>query len=86
VLWEAMLRLHGTLATLKELGAFPFDDVYPPSEMEFWWLTYMNSVDAVILQLHKLVNDTGPDIHTLRSFKNEIVKGPWKQPAMKDFW
>jgi hypothetical protein len=84
VLWKAMLRLHGTLATIKELDAFPFDDVYAPGDMEFWRLTYMNSVDAAILQLHKLVNDTGPDIHSLRSFKNEIVKGSWKNPAMKD--
>lgn len=82
--WGAMLHLHATLATIKELDAFPFDHVYAPGEMEFWRLTYMNFVDAAILQLHKLVNDSGPDIHSLRSFKNVIVEGPWKNPAMMD--
>lgn len=84
VLWGAMQRLHGTLETIKELDAFPFQDVYPPEDMEFWRITYMNSVDAAILQLHKLVNDSGQDVHSLRSFKAEIVKAPWKDQAMKD--
>jgi hypothetical protein len=84
MLWTSIRRLHGTLATIKEVDAFPFQDVYSAENMEFWRLVVINFVDVAILKLHALVNDTGADVHSLRSFKNEIVKGPWKTPAMKD--
>jgi hypothetical protein len=83
LLWGIMQRLHGTLETIKELESFPFLEIYNSNDMEFWRLTYMNSVDAAILLLHKLVNDSGTDVVSLRSFKNEIVKTDWLDLEMK---
>lgn len=76
-IWERIFNLHGTIYTLEQLAEFPFDYLYGPNEMEFWWLIYRNFGEMAIIQLHSLVNDTGNDSHTIRSFKNQIVGGPW---------
>lgn len=76
-LWWRLIRVHGTLFTLEQLNQFPFDLLYAPSEMEFWRLVIENFVDIGILHLHGLAIDQKGDVHTLLSFKREIVKAPW---------
>ena len=76
-LWWRVIRVHGTLLTLEQLHQFPFDLLYAPSEMEFWRLVIENCVDIGILYLHGLAIDQKGDVHTLLSFKREIVKAPW---------
>ena len=72
-----LIRVQGTISTLERLRRFPFAVLYSPGEMEFWRLVIENFVDTAVLMLHGLVNDTGPDVHTLTAFRSEIVKGPW---------
>jgi hypothetical protein len=79
-LWWRIIRVHGTLYTLKQLKEFPFDYVYPPGHMEFWRLVVENFIDTACLMLDGLVNDKGKDVHTLRTFRNEIITN-WKTQA-----
>jgi len=76
-LWWRVIRVHGTLFTLEQLFQFPFDFIYGPYEMEFWWLVTENFVDISVLLLHGLASDTGNDVHGLRSFQDEIVTAEW---------
>ena len=82
--WERMVRLHGTIRTLEELNEFPFDHLYAPNDMEFWRLVVRNFVDSAVLILHGLVNDTGEDVLSLRSFKNAVVRADWLEGRMRD--
>ena len=76
-----VLRVHGTLLTLDQLLQFPFDFIYGPFEMEFWRLVILNFADMAILLLHGLANDKGADVHSLESFKDEIVQAAWLCPS-----
>jgi hypothetical protein len=76
-LWWRVIRVHGTLFTIGQLIEFPFDCIYAPTEMEFWRLVIWNFVDASILLLHGLAIDTGRKVHSLQSFRNEIIKAAW---------
>lgn len=76
-IWERIINLHGTIRTLEQLTEFPFNYLYGPNDMEFWRLVVRNFFDASIVQLHSLVSDSGSDSHTLQSFRDQIVKGPW---------
>jgi hypothetical protein len=73
-----MIRVHGTLYTLQELRVFPFDDLYAPGQMEFWRLVVVNFLDYACLALHGLVKDQAGDAHTIRKFKGEVVRAPWR--------
>src|SRR4051812_26903668 len=83
ILWESMLRLHGTLEIIKEMKSFAFDELYYSNDMEFWRLTFMNSIEMAIVIFHKLINDSGQEVHSLRSFKNEILRTDWRDPSLK---
>jgi hypothetical protein len=82
-LWWRIIRVHGTLYTLGELEEFPFDHLYPPEGMEFWRLVIENFLDIACLMLHGLVSDTGSDVLSIRSFRDEIIKGPWLSPQKR---
>jgi hypothetical protein len=75
--WQRLSRIHGTLFSLEQLSEFPFDLIYGPGQMEFWRLVVENFLDIIMLNLYGLVKDTGEDVHTLPSFRNEMIKGPW---------
>lgn len=81
-LWYRMVRLHGTIYTLEQLKDFPFDHLYAPNGMEFWRLVRRNFLEMAIILLHGLISDTGPDVHTIRNFKDRIAKGPWLDQHM----
>ncbi|MCD4699485.1 MAG: hypothetical protein K8R91_02810 [Phycisphaerae bacterium] len=83
-LWWRVIRLHGTLYTLDQLKQFPFDYLYAPDGMEFWRLVIENFLDMAYLMLDGLVNDTGPDVHSIPKFRNEIAKGPWLDQRNRD--
>jgi hypothetical protein len=76
-LWQRMIRLHGTIHTVEQLRQFPLDQLYPPNGMEFWRLVIQNFLETAILLLHGLVNDSGKEVNSLPSFRNEIINGPW---------
>jgi hypothetical protein len=76
-IWDRMCNLHGTLKTLEQLREFPFDWLYAPNGMEFWQLVVRNFLDIACVSLHALVSDQGRDVHTLMSFRSQIVKWPW---------
>jgi hypothetical protein len=76
-LWWRMIRVHGTLCTLDTLEGFPFHNLYAPDGMEFWRLVIENFVDIACLMLHALVSDAGSDVHSIQSFRDEIIKAPW---------
>jgi hypothetical protein len=77
-LWRRMTRLHGTLYSLEELKDFPFDYLHAPGEMEFWRLVVENFLDFVVVTLYGLLIDTGPDVHTLPAFRDDIVRAEWR--------
>jgi hypothetical protein len=79
-LWWRTIRVHGTLRTLDELKEFPFDHLYAPNGMEFWRLVIENFLDIACLMLHGLVSDTGSDVLSIPTFRNEIIKAPWLSP------
>lgn len=81
LLWR-IRRLHGILLTLNQLRQFPFEFIYGEDTMEFWRLVLGNSADVAILLLHGLARDKGNDVHSLESFKNEIIKEKWLRPEM----
>lgn len=93
-LWSRISRVHGTLHTLEQLKQFPFSCVYGPNEMEFWLLVIQNFFDMAGLMLHGLTADQGSkrapqgaikkEVLTLRTLKNQILKGPWLDPKMHD--
>jgi hypothetical protein len=86
LLWERLLRLHGTLRTLEELDQFPFSSLYAPDDMSFWVLVVENFRDMYCVTLNTLVEDSGDDVHTLTRFKNEIRRANWLEPKLiKDF-
>ncbi len=76
-LWYRIIRVHGTISTLERLRKFPFAMLYGTGEMEFWRLVVENFIDTAVLVLHSLLNDTGDRVHTLLTFRADIVKGPW---------
>jgi hypothetical protein len=79
-LWSRMIRVHGTLCTLDTLKEFPFNNLYAPEGMEFWRLVMENFVDIACLMLHGLVSDTGSNVHSIKCFRDEIMKAPWLSP------
>ena len=83
-LWYRIVRLHGTIYTLEQLEDFPFDHLYAPNGMEFWRLVVRNFLEMAIILLYALISDTGDDAHTIRKFKNEVVKGPWLDQQMRE--
>ncbi len=83
-LWYRIVRLHGTIYTLEQLEDFPFDHLYAPNGMEFWRLVVRNFLEMAIILFYGLISDTGDDAHTIRKFKNEVVKGPWLDQQMRD--
>ena len=84
-LWRRITRAHGTLDTLEQLEQFPFEYIYPLNKMEFWRLVFKNFLDTVCLLLHGLMSDTGKDVHSIPSFKNEIMnKNNWLRPERWD--
>jgi hypothetical protein len=86
-LWGRMIRVHGTLYTLKQLKDFPFFDyIYSPQQMEFWRLVFENFFDMACLMLHGLVCDQGKDVHTLRSFRDQIMKASWLFPDKQELF
>lgn len=85
-LWWRVTRVHGTLCTLDTLKEFPFDHLYSPHGMEFWRLVFGNFLDIACLMLHGLATDTGREVHSLLSFKNEIVTATWLQPDKLDLF
>lgn len=76
-LWRRIIRVHGTLHTLEQLKEFPFEYIYARGEMEFWRLVIVNFLDIACLRLHGLVGDKGEDVHTIPSFRDDIIKAPW---------
>jgi len=83
-LWRRIIRVHGTLYTLGELKEFPFHHFYLPDGMEFWRLVIENFLDIACLMLHGLVSDTGSDVLSMPSFRDEITKGPWLSPQKRE--
>jgi hypothetical protein len=79
-LWWRIIRVHETIRTLEELRHFPFDYLYAPNDMEFWHLVVTNFIDMACLLLHGLVTDRGRDVHSIQSFRDSIMKGPWLDP------
>lgn len=82
LLWERIIRLHGTLLTLEQMRDFPFRMLYAPGDMSFWNLVTENFRDAACIMIHGLVNDDGSHAHTLQRFKNEIAKATWADEPM----
>jgi hypothetical protein len=76
-IWYRLIRVHGTIFTLKRLRTFPFDALYAPGEMEFWRLVIENFLDTAVVMLHGLVNDTGASVHSLPTFRSDIMQAPW---------
>jgi hypothetical protein len=85
-LWWRIIRVHGTLRTLETLKEFPFDHLYSPDGMEFWRLVFGNFLDIACLMLHGLATDTGENVHSLRSFKNQIIRATWLSPDKLDLF
>jgi hypothetical protein len=85
-LWWRIIRVHGTLCTLDELKEFPLDNLYSPNGMEFWRLVIENFLDTACLMLHGLATDTGKKVHSLRSFKKEVVMAAWLCPDKLDLF
>jgi hypothetical protein len=84
--WHRLCHIHGSLFSLEQLSDFPFDLIYGPGQWEFWRYVIVNFSDAIVLKLHGLLSDTGDDVHTLRSLRNEIVKGPWLLKDHRDLF
>jgi hypothetical protein len=76
-LWHRLIHVHGTLSTLERLEKFPFTELYGPHDMEFWRLVKRNFSITAVVMLRALVSDPKPNAHTIRTFHNRIVKGPW---------
>lgn len=83
-LYHRIVRLHGTICTLEQLSEFPFESLYGPYDMEFWRLVVDNFLDMACLMLHGLVKDTGPDVHSIPSFKNEIMRWTWRDDRLRE--
>ena len=76
-LWWRIVRVHGTLHTLDQLKAFPFEHLYAPNEMEFWRLVVRNFLDMACILLHGLLSDESANAQTIPRFKNEVIRAPW---------
>jgi hypothetical protein len=76
-LWHRLIHVHGTLSTLERLEKFPFDALYGPHDMEFWRLVNHNFFITAVVMMRALVSDPKPNAHTVRSFCDRIVTGPW---------
>jgi len=79
-IWMRICNVHGTLCTLSQLEKFPFEHLYVPGHMEFWRLVVENFFNSAGLTLHGLVNDKGKDVHSILSFRDVTLQGPWLQP------
>ena len=79
-LGDRFIQINGTILTLEKLSDFPFDYLYGPNDMEFWRLVVQNFFEIVIIKLHGLVNDTGQNVHSIKLFKNQIMKWTWHDP------
>ena len=76
-LWHRLIHVHGTLSTLEQLEKFPFAALYGPHDMEFWRLVTDNFFITAVVMLRALVSDPKPNAHTVRTFRERIVNGPW---------
>ncbi|MBN1489991.1 MAG: hypothetical protein JXA69_08745 [Phycisphaerae bacterium] len=82
ILYERVIRLHGTIHTLEQLEEFPFGYIYGPRDNEFWRLVFENFFDAACLKLHGLATDRGSAVHNVVSFKNKVIMGPWRDTRL----
>jgi hypothetical protein len=71
-LWRRLTHVHGTLATLG------------PGDMEFWRLVTNNFFITAVVMLRALVSDQKPNAHTVWTFHNRIVGGPWLRNEDRD--
>jgi len=83
-LWSRITRVQGTLYTIEQLHDYPIDYHYALEAMQFWRLVFQNFLEIAIVMLHGLVNDTGSDVHSLNSFRSEIIKAPWLHDENRD--
>lgn len=83
-IWMRICSVHGTLFALCQLEGFPFEHLYAPGQMEFWRLVVENFLNSAGLTLHGLV-EKGKNVHSIPSFRDVVLQGPWLQPEQRDW-
>ena len=73
-------HINTTIIILEKILQSPLQ-FFQQSETVFWRTVCWNSVWALVILIHAMVNDQSPDAHTLRRFKNDILK--WLKDSEK---
>ena len=84
--WVQLTRLNSDLFIAEKIARFPFDFFTGPMLPPFFFHAFRNAVEISVLQIVKLVQDTGSDVFGLRRFKNDVLRTyirPEYEPALR---
>lgn len=83
-LWLRMMHVNTNIIILERIDEFykDIEYLYAPGQDIFGSLSYHNFQAVTILLLHGLTKDTGRDVHTLKTFKNKLLK--WIQERKQE--
>jgi hypothetical protein len=72
LIWRELVRLNSCLFVLDKLLEFPSTLFLDPGRETFLTLAKLSLFESSLLIISKLVTDPGPDVLTIRRFKNRV--------------